>query len=127
MIPKIEKDYERTTNAFKNYTHIRVDCDKTPLVKMYFDARVEPQFLILINGGELRRVVGFNFEKLHGYLEEASNLHYRDFQYYGDAQNAWERFYDNFDRFARTGEADRDATRAFNEPVMDQHRGVGAL
>ena len=46
---------------------------------MYFDARVEPQFLILINGGELRRTIGFNFERLHGFLEEATELHYRDF------------------------------------------------
>ncbi len=79
IIPKIEKDYENTTALFKNFDHIRVDCDKTPLVKMYFDARVEPQFLILLNGGELRRIVGFNFEKIHGYLNEASELHYRDF------------------------------------------------
>ena len=41
-IPKIEKDYENTTTLFKQYEHIRVDCDKTPLVKNYFDARVEP-------------------------------------------------------------------------------------
>ncbi len=31
--PKIEKDYERTTSQFKNFEHIRVDCDRTPLVK----------------------------------------------------------------------------------------------
>ena len=92
IIPKIEKDYENTTAMFKNFEHIRVDCDRTPLVKQYFDARVEPQFLILLNGGELRRVVGFNFEKLHGFLNEASELHLRDFQYFGseDAKNVWE-------------------------------------
>ncbi len=33
IIPKIEKDYERTTSQFKNFEHIRVDCDRTPLVK----------------------------------------------------------------------------------------------
>ena len=33
IIPKIEKDYELTTSQFKNFEHIRVDCDRTPLVK----------------------------------------------------------------------------------------------
>ena len=33
IIPKIEKDYEITTQQFKNFEHIRVDCDRTPLVK----------------------------------------------------------------------------------------------
>ena len=127
IIPKIEKDYELTTSQFKNFDHIRVDCDRTPLVKQYFDARVEPQFLILLNGGELRRCVGFNFERLHGFLNEASELHYRDFQYFGndDVKNAWERFYDNFDRFSRNGEYDRDSFRMVYEPINDQHRGAG--
>ena len=127
IIPKIEKDYEETTKLFKNFEHIRVDCDKTPMVKFYFDARVEPQFLILLNGGELRRVVGFNFEKLHGFLNEASDLHYRDFQYWGgdNTKNSWERFYDNFDRFSRQGEYDKDATKMFMEPTNDQWRGAG--
>ena len=64
IIPKIEGDYDNLTREFKNFEHFRVDCDKTPLVKQYFDARVEPQFLILLNGGELRRNIGFNFVKL---------------------------------------------------------------
>lgn len=51
IIKHIEKDYENTTKLFKQFEHIRVDCDLTPLVKQYFDARVEPQFLILLNGG----------------------------------------------------------------------------
>ena len=33
VIPKIERDYEQTTSQFKNFEHIRVDCDRTPLVK----------------------------------------------------------------------------------------------
>ena len=127
MIPSLEKDYEATTNQFKNFTHIRVDCDLAPMVKNYFDARVEPQFLILLNGGELRRMVGFNFNRLHGFLNEASDLHYRDFQYFGSeaAKTQWERFYDSYDRFSRSGDYDKDATRIFYESNNDQHRGVG--
>ena len=42
VIPVIEKDYENTVSKFRQFEHIKVDCDMTPLVKMYFDARVEP-------------------------------------------------------------------------------------
>jgi len=125
VVKTIEKDYERTTNLFKQFEHVKVDCDLAPLVKQYFDARVEPQFLILIKGGELRRVVGYNFNKLHAHLEEATVLHERDFQYYGDSKHAWERFYDNYDRFSRSGDHDRDAFRVILEPVGDQWRGAG--
>ena len=125
VVKTIEKDYERTTRLFKQFEHIKVDCDRAPLVKQYFDARVEPQFLILVKGGELRRVVGFNFERLHGFLEQATELHERDFQYWGDTKNAWERFYDNYDRFSRSGDYDRDAFRVFYEPQNDQWRGPG--
>lgn len=125
VIKHIEKDYENTTKLFKQFTHIKVDCDKTPLVKQYFDARVEPQFLILLNGGELRRMVGFNFEKLHGFLEEATLLHERDFQYWGDSRNTWERFYDNYDRFSRSGDYDKDAFKTHYESNNDQWRGAG--
>jgi hypothetical protein len=125
IIKHIEKDYERTTKLFKQFEHIRVDGDKAPLVKQYFDARVEPSFLILLNGGELRRVVGFNFERLHSFLEEATMLHERDYQYWGETKNQWERFYDNYDRFARTGDYDRDAFRLHYEPISDQWRGAG--
>ena len=82
---------------------------------------------MLFNGGELRRTVGFNFERLHGFLDEGVDLHYRDFQYYGsdETKNRWERFYDNYDRFSRTGDYDRDATRMSYETLNDQHRGAG--
>ncbi len=60
----IEQDYENLTAEYAQFHHIRVDCDVSPKVKRYFDARVEPQFLVLINGGEITRVTGYNFEKL---------------------------------------------------------------
>ena len=42
-------------------------------------------------------------------------------------KNQWERFYDNYDRFSRSGEYDRDAFRLVYEPNNDQHRGVGTI
>lgn len=102
-----------------------MDCDATPLVKFYFDARVEPQFLILLKGGELKRMTGYNFVKLQDTLDQAVELHHRDFQYYGETGNTWERFYDQFDKWARSGEYDKDAFRLFYEPIADAHRGPG--
>ena len=125
VIPNVERDYEATTRLYQQFTHIRVDCDATPQVKMYFDCRVEPQYLILLNGAELKRVVGFNFDSLHAALDQATKLHQNDFMYWGDTKDTWERFYDNFDRFARTGEYDKDAFRLFYEPIADMHRGPG--
>ena len=64
MCAKIERDYENLTAERSEWTHIKVDCDEQPFVKKYFDARVEPQFLLLINGGEIARITGYNFEKI---------------------------------------------------------------
>lgn len=124
-IPLIEKDYENLTREFSKYTHIRVDCDAVPQLKNYFDARVEPQFLILLNGAELKRIVGFNFEKIAYSLEQATELHLRDFTYHGDSKETWERFYDTYDRWARFGEYDRDSLRVVVDSQVDRHRGAG--
>ena len=61
---KIEADYERLCSEYPQFNHIRVDCDAQPKIKLYFDARVEPQFLVLVNGGEIHRQIGYDFEKL---------------------------------------------------------------
>lgn len=82
--------------------------------------------MILINGGEIRRVVGYNFTRLHGLLEEAVELHTKELEYLGKGANTWERFYDNYDRWARNGEYDRDSMRIFYEGTSDRHRGVGS-
>ena len=119
---KIEKDYDNACAAYSNFTHFKIDCDKTPRLKKYFDARVEPQFLILIKGGELARMVGFNFDKLYGLLDKASDLHYRDLNYYGQTGNTFERFYDHHDRWARSMEHDRDSLRFQKDVQSDTHR-----
>ena len=58
---KIEPDYETFCSNNASWHHIKVNCDDTPKVKIFFDARVEPQFLMLLNGSEIRRTIGFNF------------------------------------------------------------------
>ena len=126
MCAKIERDYENLTVQHPHFTHIKVDCDETPLVKRYFDARVEPQFLYLINGGEVERVIGYNFEKLSDVAERVTRAHTSDeFGYHDGTSKQWERFYDEFDRWARYGEYDRDSFRSYLDYQSDTHRGPG--
>ena len=60
----IDKDYDNFVNSNNQFYHIKVDCDAQPIVKRYFAAGVEPTFLLLIKGGEINRMCGFNFHKL---------------------------------------------------------------
>ena len=123
---EIERDYENLTAATGEFTHIKVDCDETPLVKKYFDARVEPMFVYLINGGEVARVIGYNFDKLEKTAKKIVEAHTTDgFGYYGSSGQQWERFYDAFDRWSRYGEYDKDAFRAYLDHNSDKHRGPG--
>ena len=123
---KIQRDYENLTQARGEFKHIKVDCDAQPLVKQYFDARVEPQFLFLVNGGEVARVIGYNFEKLDAVCGKVVKATLNnEFGAIGDSLKSWERFYDEFDRWSRYGENDRDSFRATLESNTDTHRGPG--
>ena len=123
---KIEKDYEALVKANAGYHHIRIDTDKAPKLKFYFDARVEPQFLFLINGGEAHRMVGYNFEKIGDMCTKLQELHNKnEFGYFGTTGDQWERFYDHFDKWSRHGEHDRDPFRAKYDSNADMHRGPG--
>ena len=124
---KIQKDYENFCNANGGFYHMMVDCDATPQIKMYFDARVEPQFLFLLNGMEMKRQIGYNFNLLESHMEEIQDLHLNKADYYGDSGNQWERFYDSFDRWVVNAHADRDALQVKVEDESDQHRGPGAI
>ena len=120
MCAKIERDYENLTANAGEFLHIKVDCDQTPLVKKYFDARVEPQFIYLINGGEVARVIGYNFEKIEKTARHVVEAHTKnEFGYYGSSGQTWERFYDAFDKWSRYGENDRDSFRAKLESNAD--------
>ena len=108
---KIDQDYDNFTSNNAGFTHIKVDCDATPKVKLFFDARVEPQFLFLLNGAEVKRQVGFNFNLAEDLLDQVKDFHQNTASYHGDSGNQWERFYDSFDRWQKDGEYDRDAMR----------------
>ena len=38
----IDKDYDNFCRNNAEFQHVKVDCDATPKVKIFFDARVEP-------------------------------------------------------------------------------------
>ena len=123
---KIERDYENLTGSCGEFTHIKVDCDETPWIKKYFDARVEPQFVFLLNGQEVARQIGYNFALIETTAKRVVTAHTKDeFGYYGKSGNTWERFYDDFDRWSRYGEYDRDSFRSHLDYNSDQHRGPG--
>ena len=123
---EIERDYENFVNTRGEFTHIKVDCDATPLVKKYFDARVEPQFLFLIKGGEVKRQIGYNFGLLGDIADKIIKTHSTgEFGFYGDTGDQWERFYDEFDRWSRFGEHDRDSLKPYYDFNTDMHRGPG--
>ena len=122
---EIEADYERLTAEKASFHHIRVDCDETPKLKRYFDARIEPSFLVLVNGGEIDRMSHYNFGKLSTQLERIQALHADGMGYYGDSKHTWERFYDEFDKWSKYGENDRDAFRARLDSNSDTWRGAG--
>ena len=87
---------------------------------------MEPQFIYLINGGEVARVIGYNFEKIEKTARHVVEAHSKnEFGYYGSTGKTWERFYDAFDKWSRYGENDRDSFRAKYESNSDQHRGPG--
>ena len=79
---------------------------------------------MLLNGTEIKRQVGFNFNLLDGQLEEVKDFH-KSAAYHGDSGKTWERFYDSFDRWQQSGEYDRDATRMQVDSQADTHRGPG--
>ena len=63
----------------------------------------------LLNGAEIKRQIGFNFDLVENQLEQITDFHYNKAGYIGSSGDQWERFYDSFDRWAQSGEYDRDA------------------
>ena len=52
-------------------------------------------------------------------------MHSQGLGYYGNTKDTWERFYDEFDKWARYGEYDRDSTLLQIESQADNWRGPG--
>ena len=52
------------------------------------------------------------------------NLNYtQEMTFFGDSKKTWERFYDEYDRWSRYGEHDRDSFRIKYDNYSDTHRG----
>ena len=52
---QVDQRYKKFAGDNAAFTHIKVDCDKNPQLKFFFDVRVEPQILLLLNGVEFKR------------------------------------------------------------------------
>jgi hypothetical protein len=119
-------DYENFCKEHAQATHFMVDCDRHQELKFYFDCRVEPQFLVLLNGSEMKRQIGFNFDLVSQHIKRVSDLHYKEFKYEGLSRDttgdAHSRFYDNFDMDANTNEYERDTFKMRYDSQMDKHR-----
>ena len=80
---------------------------------------------MLLNGAEIKRQIGYNFNLIESQLEQVQDFHLNTAEYHGDSGNTWERFYDNFDRWQKDGEYDRDSMRMMVDSQADTHRGPG--
>ena len=82
---------------------------------------------MLLNGLEVKRQIGFNFNLVKEQCDSVIEYHTNENDYYGDTGNQWERFYDSFDRWQKDGEYDRDAMRMLVDSQADTHRGPGSI
>ncbi len=110
---EIEDDVRKTFEKYGNFKCYKIDTDKHPRIKFFYDARVEPCWLIQLNGAELERIVGFNFEHIHHKLDETIRLHRQGFDYFGDGGNFWEKYTDILDVNRRDLEQDRDNMKIY--------------
>ena len=112
---QMEADYDATVKKFGQFTHIKVDSDLHPRIKYYYDARVEPHFLMLVNGGAFLRVTGFNFEHLHEKMQLTLDTHNQKLNYYGATGEHYEDYTDEFETRRRNLEMDRDHVKWYHE------------
>ena len=122
---KINAAYEEVCAKYSSFKHIWVDTDKHPTIKFYYDVKVEPTFVILLNGGELTRVVGDDFEelvKLYEKYDESTiikprtiDLHTSEFKYIGNSKGTYEDFENYPLRVRRSLNAPKDPFNYYND------------
>ena len=72
-----------------------------------------------MNGTEVKRQVGYNFNLLEQHMDDVVQYHRSGSSYIGDSGIVWERFYDSFDRWAKDGQADRDGMKMRQDDQAD--------
>lgn len=53
------------------FTHLKIDVDKFPKLKWYFDSKFEPGCHLYHYGNTIKNVGGINFEKTHNVMKRA--------------------------------------------------------
>lgn len=85
-----------------------VDCDKEERIRLYFGARYQPQFLVLLNGSPIERMIGYDLERLADILERVESGHRREFNYIEGSKDLKQNYFEQHDRYIRFVEAGRD-------------------
>ena len=99
-----QENYQNFVDEHAGVSHIHVHCCVQPLIKRYFDTQAEPQLLVLVNGGKIKRKVSFNSKKISNSLLHLCLNVGSSFGHCRDSKNSWQRFYDEYDEFSRYGE-----------------------
>ncbi|EGR33462.1 thioredoxin h2, putative [Ichthyophthirius multifiliis] len=73
LCEKQDKDFEQLSNKFQEYQFISIDTDKAILARKYFGVKVEPEYLLLFQGQEMKRQTGQNAQKLEEKLKQVKD------------------------------------------------------
>ena len=68
--------------------HYKIDSDKHPRIKYYYDARIEPFFQLLLQGTNIKRITGYNFDYIRQQATFVKDAH-NSFDYIGDDKGQW--------------------------------------
>jgi hypothetical protein len=97
MCAKIENKYNDFLKSSGGWVHYKVDTDKIPRLKFYYDVRCEPFFQLLLNGANINRITGYNFEHLSKQMEFVKEAHNSKFSYYGNSKDQWVDYRDDLE------------------------------
>ena len=112
MIKKMEQGYKDFVTKHGSFVHYKVDTDEHPRIKYFYDVRYEPFFQFKLNGMNIKRVIGFNFEHLDKIVAQIQENHLNDFEYIGDSKNKYVDYYKENLYFEKRMDRQRDLHRA---------------
>ena len=121
MIKKVEKDYENFCAEWSQLEHFRIDCDKHPDIRFYYNMRVQPSITVQLNGMIVKTIIGYNFQFVGNYLEEMLKQE-KDLYYIEGVDKVYNRPYDEHDMKAGQEQHDIDIMRLEIDDYKDPDR-----
>ena len=95
MMDSVTSDYYKFLLKHPNWVHYKIDSDEHTRIKLYYDVRHEPFFQVLLQGMNIKRIVGYNFDHISNVLRRVENAHHREIGYLG---NTKELYMSKFDK-----------------------------